>query len=193
MRWATSFRFTTTVAGVYMAGYAQHLFQLQHDTRRIVAEQRCRLVGYAKEVKDLTQEISHKAQENGVVRQQVRNLESHLCVKEETLLSSLCRSSERDEKLLQHRVLLWTVEEAAKVKAREFEEFQTAKDLEIQSMQEELEEVDEEVQDRGIVLTNRDNIINNLQAEIHELQQHQAPAPATLAEDADPTSDVDES
>jgi chromosome segregation ATPase len=69
MRWATSFRFTTTVARVYMAGYAQHLFQLQHDTRRIVAEQRCRLVGYAKEVKDLTQEISHKAQENGVVRQ----------------------------------------------------------------------------------------------------------------------------
>jgi hypothetical protein len=72
-------------------------------------------------------------------------LESHLCVKEETLLSSLCRSSERDEKLLQHRVLLRTVEEAANVKAREFEEFQTAKDLEIQSMQEELEEVDEEV------------------------------------------------
>jgi hypothetical protein len=30
------------------------------------------------------------------------------------------------------------VEESAKVKAREFEEFQTAKDLEIQDMQEEL-------------------------------------------------------
>jgi hypothetical protein len=53
------------------------------------------------------------------------------------------------------------------VKAREFEEFQTAKDLEIQSMQEELEE---EVQDRGVALRNRGNIINNLQAEIHELQ-----------------------
>jgi hypothetical protein len=37
----------------YMAGYAQHLFQLQHDTQRIVAEQRCCLVGYAKEVKNL--------------------------------------------------------------------------------------------------------------------------------------------
>jgi hypothetical protein len=50
-----------------MAGYAQHLFQLQHDMQRIIAEQRCRLVGYAKEVKNLTQEISHMAQENGVV------------------------------------------------------------------------------------------------------------------------------
>jgi hypothetical protein len=52
----------------YMAEYAQHLFQLQHDTQRIIAEQRCRLVGYAKEVKDLTQEISRKAQENGVMQ-----------------------------------------------------------------------------------------------------------------------------
>jgi hypothetical protein len=41
-----------------MAGYAQHLFQLQHDTQCIIAEQRCRLVGYAKEVKNLAQEIS---------------------------------------------------------------------------------------------------------------------------------------
>jgi hypothetical protein len=31
-----------------MAGYAQHLFQLQHDTQRSIAEQRCCLVGYAK-------------------------------------------------------------------------------------------------------------------------------------------------
>jgi hypothetical protein len=61
------------------------------------------------------------------------------------------------------------------------------KDLEIQSMQEELEE---EVQDRGVALANQDNIINNLQAEIHELQQHQAPAPTIAAEDADPTSNV---
>jgi hypothetical protein len=45
----------------YMAGYAQHLFQLQHDIQRIVAEQQCRLVGYAKEVKNLTQEISRMA------------------------------------------------------------------------------------------------------------------------------------
>jgi hypothetical protein len=70
----------------YMAGYAQHLFQLQHDTQRIVAEQRCRLVGYAKEFKDLTQDISRKAQENGVVHQQVRDLVSRLRVKEEALL-----------------------------------------------------------------------------------------------------------
>ncbi len=60
-------------------------------------------------------------------------------------------------------------------------------------MQEELEELEEEVQDRGVALTNRDNIIDNLQAEIHEVQQHQAPAPATPAEDADPTSDINES
>jgi uncharacterized membrane-anchored protein YhcB (DUF1043 family) len=84
-------------------------------------------------------------------------------------------------------------EESAKVKAREFEEFQTAKNLEIQGMQEELEELEEEVQDHGVALTNRDNIIDNLQAEIHELQQHQVPAPAALTEDADPTSDIDES
>jgi hypothetical protein len=63
-------------------------------------------------------------------------------------------------------------EESAKVKTREFEEFQTANDLEIQGMQEEMEELEEEVQDRGVALANRDNIINNLQAKIHELQQH---------------------
>jgi hypothetical protein len=46
-------------------------------------------------------------------------------------LSSFCRSSECDQELLQHRVLLRTAEESAKVKAREFEEYQTMKDLEI--------------------------------------------------------------
>jgi hypothetical protein len=61
-------------------------------------------------------------------------------------------------------------EESAKVKAREFEEFQTVKDLQIQGMQEELEELEEEVQDSGVALVNRDNIIDNLQLEIHELQ-----------------------
>jgi hypothetical protein len=40
---------------------------------------------------------------------------------------------------------------------------------------------------------NKDNIIDNLQAKIHELQQHQALAPAAPSEDADPTSDVGES
>jgi hypothetical protein len=94
-----------------MAGYAQHLFQLQHDTQCIIAEQRCHLVGYAKEVKDLTQEISRKAQEVGVVHQQARDLESHLRDKEDALLSSLRCSSECDQELLRHRVLLWMAEE----------------------------------------------------------------------------------
>jgi hypothetical protein len=93
-------------------------------------------------------------------------LESRLCDKEEALLRSLRCSSERYQELLRHCVLLQMAEEAAKVKAREFEEFRTAKDLEIQNMQEELEE---EVQDHGVALVNRDNIIDNPQAEIHEL------------------------
>jgi chromosome segregation ATPase len=146
----------------YMAGYAQHLFQLQHDTQRFIAEQRCRLVDYAKEVKSLTQDIGRKAQEVGAMHQQVRDLESRLPDMEEALLSSLHRSPEGDQELLQHRVLLRMAEESTKVKAREFEEFQTTKDLEIQGMQEELEELEEEVQDRGVALTNRDNIIDNL-------------------------------
>jgi hypothetical protein len=51
-------------------------------------------------------------------------LESRLRDKEEALLSSLRRSFEHDQELLQHRVLLRTAEEeATKVKAREFEEF----------------------------------------------------------------------
>jgi Mg2+ and Co2+ transporter CorA len=107
-------------------------------------------------------------------------------------LSSLRRSPKRGYELLQHHVLLWMAE-ATKVKAHEFEEFQTVKDLEIQSMQEELEELEEDVQDHGVALANRDNIINNLQAEIHELQQHQVLAPVAPAEDVDPTSDIDES
>jgi chromosome segregation ATPase len=156
-------------------------------------EQRCRLVGYAKEVKSLIPEISCKAQEVGVVRQQVRDLESRFRDKEEALLSSIHRSSKRDQELLWHHVLLRMVEESAKVNAREFDEFQTVKDLEIQGMHEELEELEEEVHDHEVALTNRNNIIDNLQAEIHELQQHQASAHAAPAEDADPTSDIDKS
>jgi hypothetical protein len=60
-------------------------------------------------------------------------------------------------------------------------------------MQEELEELEEKVQDRGVALANRDNIIDNLHTEIHELQQHQAPAPTPPVEDANPTSNADES
>jgi hypothetical protein len=59
--------------------------------------------------------------------------------------------------LLRHCVLLRLVELAAKVKAHEFEEFQTVKDMEIQNMQEELEEHEEEVHDHEVALTNRDN------------------------------------
>jgi hypothetical protein len=99
--------------------------------------------------------------------QQVIDLESRRCDKEDALLSNLRRSSERGQELLRHCVLLRTAEEATKVKACEFEEFQTVKDLEIQNMQEELEE---EVHDRGVALANGDNIINNIQAEIHELE-----------------------
>jgi hypothetical protein len=58
--------------------------------------------------------------------------------------------------------------ESAKVKACEFEEYRTVKDLKIQGMQEELEELEEEVQDRGVALVNRDNIIDNLHTKIHE-------------------------
>jgi hypothetical protein len=65
------------------------------------------------------------------MRQQVGDLVSRLRDKEDALLSSLCRSSERDQELLWHRVLLRTAEESTKVKAHEFEEFQTTKDLEI--------------------------------------------------------------
>jgi hypothetical protein len=78
-----------------MAGYAKHLFQQQQDTQRIIVEQLCRLVGYAKEVKNLTQEINCMARENGVVRQQVRE-ESRLRNKEEALLSSFHHSFEHD-------------------------------------------------------------------------------------------------
>jgi hypothetical protein len=57
------------------------------------------------------------------VRQQVKELESHLHDEEEALLSSLRCSSERDQELLRHHILLQAAEEAAKVKACEFEEF----------------------------------------------------------------------
>jgi hypothetical protein len=63
------------------------------------------------------------AQENGIVRQQVKDLESRLRDLEEALLSSLRCSSKRDQELLQHHILLQAAEEAAKVKACEFEEF----------------------------------------------------------------------
>jgi hypothetical protein len=39
--------------------------------------------------------------------------------------------SKRDQELLRHCILLRTAEESTKVKAREFEEFQTVNDLKI--------------------------------------------------------------
>jgi hypothetical protein len=51
-----------------MARYAQHIFQLQHDTQRIFAGQRHHLGTYAREVKSLKQEIIHIAQEHGALR-----------------------------------------------------------------------------------------------------------------------------
>jgi DNA repair exonuclease SbcCD ATPase subunit len=153
----------------YMVSYAQHLFQLQHDTQHIIAGQRCRLGSYAKEVKSLSQEISHMAQEYGVMRQQVRDLE----------LSTIYRCPiERDQEVLQHHDLLREVEEATAAKARELEELQAAKTQEITHLQGELQECEEELQEHEIELANQDNEIDNFQAQIHQLQLQQAPAPA---------------
>jgi chromosome segregation ATPase len=128
----------------------------------------CHLVGYAKEVENLTQEISRMAQENGVMRQQIRDLESRLHDKDEALLSSLRHSSEHDQELLRHSVLLRTAEEATTVKADELEELQVVKNQEIKNMQGEMEELEEELLDCGVVLANRDNMIDILLVEIHE-------------------------
>jgi chromosome segregation ATPase len=128
----------------------------------------CHLVGYAKEVENLTQEISRMAHENGVVHQQIRDLESRLHDKDEALLSNLRHSSEHDQELLRHRVLLQTAEEATTVKDDELEELQVVKNQEIKNMQEEMEELEEELLDCGVVLANRDNMIDILLVEIHE-------------------------
>jgi hypothetical protein len=62
------------------------------------------------------------AQENGVVRQQVRDMESHIRNKDEALLNNYCHPSKRDQELLRNRVLLRMTEEATAVKAHELEE-----------------------------------------------------------------------
>jgi DNA-binding protein H-NS len=84
------------------------------------------------------------------------------------------------------------VKEATTVKTHELEELQATKDQEIKNMQEELEELEEEVQERGVTVANHDNMINNLLANIHELQLQQAPTPAISTEDPTPTSDVED-
>jgi hypothetical protein len=66
------------VGWAYMMRYAQHMFQLQHDTQRIIARQRCRLCTYAREVKSLEQKIERMAQEHNVLCQQLRDFESRV-------------------------------------------------------------------------------------------------------------------
>jgi peptidoglycan hydrolase CwlO-like protein len=83
-------------------------------------------------------------------------------------------------------------DEATTVKARKLEELRAVKDQEIENVQEQLEELEEEVQECGVMLTNWDNMINNLLAEIHELQLQQAPTPAAPAKDPAPSSNVED-
>jgi hypothetical protein len=52
-----------------MTRYAQHLFQLQHDTRNIVAGQHFHLGSCAREVRSLGKEIRRMAQEHGALCQ----------------------------------------------------------------------------------------------------------------------------
>jgi hypothetical protein len=108
------------------------------------------------------------AQEIGAICQRVKDLESHLRDKDEALLNSYRLSSKCDNELLRHRVLLWTAEEAVMVNASELEEFQAVKDQEIENLQKQLEECGE-VQVCEFKLMNRDNEIDNLLAQIHEL------------------------
>jgi L-lactate utilization protein LutB len=69
-------------------------------------------------------------------------------------LSSLGCSSEQDQELRRHRVLLWMADEATTVKARKLEELHAVKDQVIENVQEQLEELEEEVQECGVMLTN---------------------------------------
>jgi hypothetical protein len=83
------YRFITTVAGRTWLDIASIYFSCNKTLSAWSRSSDAVSVGYAKEVKGLTQEISHKAQEVGAM--------SHLHDKEETLLSSLHRSSERNQ------------------------------------------------------------------------------------------------
>jgi septal ring factor EnvC (AmiA/AmiB activator) len=106
-----------------MVSYAQHLFQLQHDTECIITGQWCSLGSYAKEIKSLNQKISRMAQQHGTVRQQVRDLESCLRDKDKELLTIYRQSTKRDQELLRHRGLVREAEEATAAKTGELEEF----------------------------------------------------------------------
>jgi hypothetical protein len=76
------------------------------------------------------------AQENGEVCQQVRDLESLFCDKDEAFLNSYHHLSEHDQELLRNCVLLRRAEEAAPVKACELQEFYAVKDQEIKNLHE---------------------------------------------------------
>jgi hypothetical protein len=67
------------------------------------------------------------AQEHGALRQQLRALESRIDDKDQELLTIYHRSTDCDQQLLRHRILLREVEEATTAKAHELTEFQPAK------------------------------------------------------------------
>jgi septal ring factor EnvC (AmiA/AmiB activator) len=87
-----------------MVRYAQHLFQLQHNTQRIIAGQHRCLSTYVREVKSLEQEIRRMAHEHGALRQQLRALESRIRDKDQEILTIYSRSTERDQELHRHRI-----------------------------------------------------------------------------------------
>jgi septal ring factor EnvC (AmiA/AmiB activator) len=87
-----------------MVRYAQHLFQLQHNTQRIIAGQHRCLSTYVREVKSLEQEIRRMAHEHGALRQQLRALESRIRDKDQEILTIYRRSTERDQELHRHRI-----------------------------------------------------------------------------------------
>jgi hypothetical protein len=122
MRWVMSFIFTTTVVGRTWPDMPSTCSSYNTTHGASLWSSGAALLDMLRKSRTSSRR-SRKAQEVGVVRQQIRDLESRLRDKEEALLSSLHRSSERDQELLRHCVLLRTAEETAKVKVREFEEF----------------------------------------------------------------------
>jgi hypothetical protein len=100
-------------------------------------------------------------QEHSALCQQLMDLESHICDKDQELLTIYRHSTQRDHELLWHHNLLCEAKEATVAKARQLEDFQAAKAQEIEDLQDELLER-EELQEQKIELTNQDNEIANL-------------------------------
>jgi hypothetical protein len=88
------------------------------------------------------------------VRQQVRDMESHLYDKNKELLTIYRRLIERDQELLRHHDHLREAEEATAAKAHELEDFQAVKAEEIVHPQEELHDCEEEVHEHEFKLAN---------------------------------------